>query len=264
MPIKFGTLFYRVLIVRESPMLKQRQLDILKSTILHYISTAEPVGSRALVETDQFKLSSATIRSELKELEGYGYLTHVHTSSGRVPTDLGYRYYVDNLRPSYSLQQSEKLKIKVVFERNFKEVPDPYEAFVVSASQFFPGVSLAITAPRVYKQGLSNMFHLPEFDSIDSVKKVVTGLEESRQVQQVILNFVSPAMINSRVVIGQEIPLISFHDCSLLLKPVHDILNQSGVIAFLGPRRLKYSKCFALLDYFSELVNFFILGGKDD
>lgn len=245
-------------------MLKQRQLDILKSTILHYISTAEPVGSKALLEKDQFKVSSATIRSELSELEEYGYLTHLHTSSGRVPTDLGYRFYVDHLQQAYFLPKQDRLKIKRVFEQHYNEIQDPYEAFAVSASRFFPGMSLAITSTRLYQAGLSNLFHFPDFDSKEILRKIVGGLEEYRQIQRVVFSYVSTERGEAKVFIGQEIPLISFHDCSLLLKPVQDIFSGEGVIAFLGPRRLRYSKWFALLDYFSELVNFFSLGGQDD
>ncbi|MCF7811794.1 heat-inducible transcriptional repressor HrcA [bacterium] len=77
--------------------LNQRERLILRSVIHHYILTADPVGSRILARRYQLGLSAATIRNTMADLEEVGLLTHPHTSAGRVPTDLGYRVYVDDL-----------------------------------------------------------------------------------------------------------------------------------------------------------------------
>jgi heat-inducible transcriptional repressor len=77
--------------------LSDRQVDILRRVIEEYVRTGQPVGSKLLVETGGLKLSSSTVRAELAELEARGLLTHPHTSAGRVPTDRGYRLYVDGL-----------------------------------------------------------------------------------------------------------------------------------------------------------------------
>ncbi|MFA6736938.1 MAG: winged-helix domain-containing protein, partial [Saccharofermentanales bacterium] len=77
--------------------LDERKKLILKAVVDDYISTAEPVGSKALALRSDFNISSATIRNEMAELENDGYLIHPHTSAGRIPTDKGYRVYVDNL-----------------------------------------------------------------------------------------------------------------------------------------------------------------------
>jgi len=240
-------------------MLKQRQLEILKSTIKHYILTAEPVGSKTLVEQETINVSSATVRSELKELEHSGFLTHLHTSSGRIPTDQGYRYYVDHLSSPYELDSEEKQTIACAFDADYDV--DPYERFVLAASNFFPGISLAITESRVYQRGLYSLFHLPDFVTLDDAQRVLYGLEQYRQVQSFVFDEVQDAY--TKVYIGQENPLLFFQDCSLMMKSLSDGTSKESVIAFLGPRRLKYSKCFALLDYFSELLQR-CLGGKHD
>ena len=77
--------------------LKDRQKDLLGQIIKEHIRTAKPVSSKELVEELGFKASSATIRHEMSELDKFGYLEQPHTSSGRVPTDRGYRFFVDNL-----------------------------------------------------------------------------------------------------------------------------------------------------------------------
>ncbi len=83
--------------VSPAPDLTQRQREILVQVVEEYVATGQPVGSRHLVERTGMRVSSATVRNELAELERLGLLTHPHTSAGRVPTDRGYRYYVDRL-----------------------------------------------------------------------------------------------------------------------------------------------------------------------
>lgn len=87
--------------------LSPRKKAILKAVIDSHIDNGEPVGSKALTKSSRFDLSSATIRNEMAELESMGYLVQPHTSAGRVPTDLGYRFYVDTLMQDYSLTARE-------------------------------------------------------------------------------------------------------------------------------------------------------------
>jgi heat-inducible transcriptional repressor len=84
-------------VISPAPDLTQRQREILDQVVEEYVATGQPVGSKHLVERTGMRVSSATVRNELAELERFGLLTHPHTSAGRVPTDRGYRYYVDRL-----------------------------------------------------------------------------------------------------------------------------------------------------------------------
>src|SRR2546430_2457605 len=77
--------------------LTARQAELLRRVVEDYVATGEPVGSRTLVERTQLEISASTVRAELAELERLGLLTHPHTSAGRVPTESGYRSYVDQL-----------------------------------------------------------------------------------------------------------------------------------------------------------------------
>ncbi|HBR31659.1 MAG: heat-inducible transcriptional repressor HrcA [Eubacteriales bacterium] len=87
--------------------LSERKKAILKSIVDNYIAGGDPVGSKVLSESSEFKLSSATIRNEMSELEEMGYLKQPHTSAGRVPTALGYRTYIDSLMERYALSMEE-------------------------------------------------------------------------------------------------------------------------------------------------------------
>jgi heat-inducible transcriptional repressor len=92
-----------------------REQDILRAVIEEYVSTAVPVGSQALVDKYALGVSSATVRNVLAELEAFGLLSHPHTSAGRVPTDMGYRYYVESIAESVQLPPVEQLMIRHQF-----------------------------------------------------------------------------------------------------------------------------------------------------
>ncbi|MCP4580474.1 MAG: heat-inducible transcription repressor HrcA [candidate division Zixibacteria bacterium] len=102
--------------------LNDREKDILKALIDHYINTAEPVGSRTLSKQYDFGLSAASIRNTLKDLEEMGYISQPHTSAGRMPTNLGYRSYVDYLLTPENLNESEKKFIRHKMKTEFTAV----------------------------------------------------------------------------------------------------------------------------------------------
>ena len=85
-----------------------RKRKILSSVVNVYIKTGEPVGSKALLETENLGVSSATIRNDMNDLEQAGYLCKPHTSAGRVPSNMGYRYYVKTSLMPYKLSKTEK------------------------------------------------------------------------------------------------------------------------------------------------------------
>src|ERR1700730_13106801 len=95
--------------------LDPREQAILRAVIEEYVATATPVGSMALVERYGLGVSSATVRAILAELESAGLLTHPHTSAGRIPTDAGYRLYVENMVDAAPLPAVEQLMIRHQF-----------------------------------------------------------------------------------------------------------------------------------------------------
>lgn len=103
-------------------MLTNRQNEILKLIVLEYIKLAKPVGSNLIC--DRLKCSSATIRSEMAALEELGLLEKTHTSSGRVPSEEGYRYYVDNLMKLKEISAEDMLKLQLIFNNNQLELSD--------------------------------------------------------------------------------------------------------------------------------------------
>lgn len=103
--------------IDQLPQLGERQRDLLRAVIREYIATAQPVASAALVRQYRLDVSSATVRNELAALEDLGLLTHPHTSAGRVPTDLGYRYFIESLMPRPSLHPEEQVTVSHQFQQ---------------------------------------------------------------------------------------------------------------------------------------------------
>lgn len=103
-------------------MLTTRQSQILKLIVLEYIKSARPVGSKLICNT--LKCSSATVRSEMAALEEIGLLEKTHTSSGRIPSEKGYRYYVDNLMEAKEMSGEDMLKLQIVFHNQSLELSD--------------------------------------------------------------------------------------------------------------------------------------------
>lgn len=94
-------------------MINKRQIELLKLIVEEYIKTARPIGSKAICE--KLNCSSATIRNEMSFLEELGLLEKTHTSSGRIPSEKGYRYYVDNIMKPKELTGEDVLKLQTVF-----------------------------------------------------------------------------------------------------------------------------------------------------
>ena len=102
--------------------LSERKKTILKAIIDTHINLGEPVGSKYLSQDKQLACSSATIRNEMAELEAMGYLEQPHTSAGRVPSELGYRFYVDSLIDRYSMTNSEIEAINRTLREKLREL----------------------------------------------------------------------------------------------------------------------------------------------
>src|SRR5947208_11561926 len=124
--------------------LSERKAAILRALVRHYIRTGEPVGSEALTAAAGLRVSSATIRNELAALEELGYLTQPHTSAGRAPTDLAYRYYVDLLPARPRLRDAERRAIVGFFDEALADVDQILRGTTILLSRLTRYASLAL------------------------------------------------------------------------------------------------------------------------
>ena len=123
----------------------ERKKKILQAIIDDYIDTAEPIGSRTIARKHELGLSSATIRNEMSDLEEMGYLAQPHTSAGRIPSDKGYRLYVDQLMQVYDLHQEEIEKIRLAMELHINEMSQLIRQASSVLSRFTKYTSMAVT-----------------------------------------------------------------------------------------------------------------------
>ncbi len=137
-------------------MLNKRQQKILKAVVHRYIMTGSPIGSKALAESINLGVSPATIRNELSKLEGMGYLYQPHTSAGRVPTDLGYRFYVDSLSGRTRLREDEKKAILTLFSYKTRELENLLQETSSLLSRLTSTAALII-APRLRRNTIKHI-----------------------------------------------------------------------------------------------------------
>ncbi len=104
--------------------LGERKMRILRAVVEDYVETGEPVGSRAVARRHDIGVSPATIRNEMADLEEMGYLLQPHTSAGRIPSDRGYRYYVDKLMPVTELREEDLERLRLLYQQRTQEIED--------------------------------------------------------------------------------------------------------------------------------------------
>jgi len=153
--------------------LSERKMRILKTLIDDYIQTAQPVGSRTISKKHELGLSSATIRNEMADLEEMGFITQPHTSAGRVPSDKGYRLYVDHLMQAHTLAMEDIKQIKNAIELRMNEI----NTLIVRASDIISiitGYTSIALSPNLTKAILKTIQIIP-VDERKALIIVVTG-----------------------------------------------------------------------------------------
>lgn len=163
--------------------LTDRQQRILWATVRHYIATAEPVGSKALVEEYKLSVSPATIRNAMAVLEKAGLLYQPHTSAGRVPSDSGYRIYVDKLiKPSEVLGR----QVEQLFTSRLNKDDWSLEALLQGAGQILSTVSGYITLITMPQTRTTQLRHL-QLVQVDPGRVMLIVVTDSYETQSVLM-----------------------------------------------------------------------------
>lgn len=232
-----------------------RKQKIFLAIVQHFIHTAAPVGSNTILLSYRFEISPATIRNEMASLEHEGLIYQPHTSAGRIPTDLGYRLYVNEL------MDSEKTRKKVIRDiqhlrekyalRKMKE--KIYDA-VALLTETVENVSFA-TFPdqsRTFYLGLSRMLKQPEFRE-DSIKasQVIEVFEKNDR----FLNTLNSLNITDRakIFIGNENIIEQIKSCSIIVSK-YELENGAGFIGVMGPTRMDYPYGVAAVEEIKNLL----------
>src|SRR5271166_1751086 len=134
--------------MRSEGGLDKRKAYILATVVYEYVATAEPVGSNTLTQKYNLGVSSATVRNELAELEAGGYLVQPHTSAGRIPSDAGYRTYVDRLMQPETLTNEDAKRLRDEFRAASRELDDVIEQTTRLVGELSHNVAFMIAPSR--------------------------------------------------------------------------------------------------------------------
>ncbi len=222
-----------------------RQGEILNRVVKSHIDLAEPVSSEYLKRRYRLPYSTATIRSEMQRLTDSGYLCQPHTSAGRVPTDRGYRFFVDTLKRAEGVVDD-----RIASEmRKMREDVEDYLVFLKESSRllslFSSGLAVSCIAGTgiVMKDGWKRTFDDPEFSDIKKVKDFLSMVDcFENSIDDFDLTCTSV-----RIYIGSEAPISKANDFSIVISKCSFTEGKDGIVAILGPKRMAYDKNISLL-----------------
>ena len=227
-----------------------RKKAVLSAAINSYIHEAEPVASEDIAS--EFDLSSATIRNIFSDLEAGGFLTHPYTSGGRIPTQKGYRYYVDFLIQQMELLDEEKQSIAREYKREIRRLEETLEKTteIISAITHYAGiVSFLDWQDKFFYRGLSRVLEQPEFQDSGNIRVLIKVIEDKHHLLEIINRDSKDEKV--RVYIGSELECPEMENCSIVISSYRRKNRPSGRLAVLGPVRMEYEKIIPAVEYIS-------------
>ncbi|MDP8265811.1 MAG: hypothetical protein P9M07_02560 [Candidatus Aceula meridiana] len=233
---------------------QKRKEQVLTYVVEQYICHVVPVGSSQIASECLCGLSSATIRNVLAELEDDGYLTHPHTSAGRVPTQEGYRYYVDKLMNEINLLSTEKDRIQAEYAQGMGELEGLLErtSEILAQETHYPSIISLDGRDLIFCRGVSFVAGYPEFYNFQKIRYMLEVLEQKKELLKLIDREIDE---RAKIFIGREVGLPGVEDCSLVVSRFGRKGGPSGRLALLGPTRMNYDKAVSTLEYLSQLVD---------
>lgn len=325
--------------------LDERKFKILQAIVRNYLETGEPVGSRTISKYTDLNLSSATIRNEMADLEELGYILQPHTSAGRIPSDKGYRVYVDNMlaekekeveemkglllekeekiddllkkaakvlavntnyatmvsAPQYNLNKLKFIQLSRVDEKQYLTVivtegnviknhiintedaldDETLLKLNILLNTNLSGLSIEeITLGRIssikkmagihsdivgdvidavaeaihsdddleiYTSGTNNILKYPELADKDKAVELINAFEEKEPLNELALSSLASDKTGIQVYIGDESPIESLKDCSVVTATYEIGEGVKGTIGIVGPKRMDYDKVVGTL-----------------
>jgi len=231
----------------------ERQLEILRAIVDEYVATEEPVGSKALAQRHGFSVSPATIRNDMAVLEDAGLITQPHTSAGRIPTNSGYRLFVDRLAEIKPLSTPERRAIESFLD-GAHDLDDVLSRTAKMLSQITKQVAV-IQHPGQEKVVLAGTANLTRSNHDEAVAlyPILEALEE----QVVLMRLLSDATSSIKVKIGDEQPEEGLRATSMV-----SMGYGAGAVGILGPTRMDYASSMAAVNAVARYIGRFFSEGK--
>lgn len=233
----------------------ERQVQILIAIIEQYAEVAVPVGSVMLAKL--FGVSSATIRSEMARLEELGFIMQPHTSAGRIPTDQGYRFYVNTLTdadadPEQGMTPRLNRGVRAIDARvqtHGNRADRAIRSAVDSLVDLTQNLGLATIGDELYMSGIGNLFSQPEFlqgNHVQGVARLLDNLEP----------WLREAAPNEplNVFIGSENPIGKTSGVTLIISRFRSPYSDNSYIGVLGPTRQSYARVMRLVRHAGAML----------
>ena len=233
----------------------QRKDIVLGMVVQHYIHTTVPVSSAYIADEYEQDISSATIRNILAELEDDGYLTHPHTSAGRVPTERGYRYYVDFLMQEIQLLDGERGQVQKEYERGVEELENLVEKTTRVLTELTHCTSIVMVEGWPYQYVCRGTGYLAASVGAQDMQKMVAILQTLDEKERVLAVLRRDLDKKIKIYIGQETDCAAFDGCALAVSRFETRRGPSGRLAVLGPARMDYQRVISSLEYVSQLMH---------
>lgn len=224
-------------------MISDRKKIIIETIIKEYLKTAAPISSGVLVGKYKLDFSTATVRNEMMELEDEGYIYQPHTSAGRIPTQLAYELFLEELKnnkKNRELKDSEQELLDRIFQKNELAYRQTAKAI---AEMSGGAVFWAFHKNDLYYTGLSNLFSQAEFNKVNMVCDASSIID---RLEEIIDDVFEDIAEGEQVLIGANNPFGNFLS-TVLVKYKKDKTN--GIFGILGPMRMDYAHNLALVKF---------------
>lgn len=239
-----------------------RQRKILEAIINEFMESAEAVGSLAISEKYNLGVSPATIRSEMADLVRQGYITMSHSSSGRVPTTTGIRYYINELMGSEDPNYIEEIEIaRRIFESRFAKEKLVKQSVNVAA-EISRCLSIALLEDVNFVAGVSDLIRYPEFQDVEKLKSLLAILENYQIMSNLFSKVYRDSEKGVKIIIGEETEIESMSNCGVVFDTFTVHGGEQGVFAIIGPSRMNYAKVIPLVNLITNKLDQAVFGWK--
>lgn len=232
--------------------LGDRQRQLLKAIIELYVKTGEPVSSELIEKSYDLGISPATIRNEMVRLSDAGYLKQLHTSAGRTPTSMGFRFYINELMKEKELPVVDEVTIRQQVLDVRTQFNQMLQAATKALAKKCNTLALAVNGPDIYYTGAANILDIPEFYDIDVTRFVLSLFDECSILQQILNKASGDDVIH--VIFGEETEYEYLRPTSFTFLDFSLGPQREGIIGVIGPNRLNFPVVIPYLRYIGEVL----------
>lgn len=232
--------------------LSSRQTELLELIVKDFIETAEPVGSVNLVKKYNLSYSGATVRNEMQSLIKEGFLKKTHTSSGRVPTSLGLKFYIEQMMKEKPIPVLQEVAMKQrLYDKRFA-LEHMLRQAVLALSEATGYMGWACTDDGcVFTSGTVNMLNHPEFFDISVTRETLQLIDDFDRMSRLFEK--AKGERDWHILLGEDMDLESLDNTGILFTR-YSSGNKRGVVALVGPARMKYDKAIPMVRYLRGLL----------